>query len=37
MNHSSKVTLLDAQGRPVTSVDGLGQDAAPLLEAIAQL
>lgn len=34
INHTSAITLLDAQGKPVARVDGLKQDAAPLLAAL---
>jgi protein SCO1/2 len=34
INHSSILTLLDAQGRPIARVDGLGQSHAPILEAL---
>ena len=34
INHSSILTLLDEQGRPVAKIDGLGQDHAPILEAL---
>ncbi len=34
INHSSILTLLDPQGRPIAKVDGLGQSHAPILEAL---
>lgn len=36
MNHSSILTLLDVQGRPLTRIEGLRRDAAPLREALAR-
>lgn len=37
MNHSSVITLLDPEGRPVASLEGLRQDPAPLLEKLSQM
>lgn len=36
-NHSSLITLLDAEGRPVKQLEGLRQDAAPLVDALKAL
>ncbi|MCB9743891.1 MAG: SCO family protein [Alphaproteobacteria bacterium] len=36
-NHSSLITLLDAEGRPVKQLEGLRQDAAPLVDALRAL
>lgn len=37
MNHSSILTLLDAEGRPVARMEGLRRDPAPLLDALRAL
>lgn len=36
MNHSALLTLLDVNGRPVSRLEGLQRDAAPLREALEQ-
>jgi protein SCO1/2 len=37
MNHSSLLTLLDRDGRPVAKLEGLDRDPAPLVEALRKL
>ncbi|MCP4810685.1 MAG: SCO family protein [Proteobacteria bacterium] len=37
INHSSVITLLDSEGRPVARIDGLDQPSEPLLKALKEL